>query len=73
VQTESDAVLQVSVLVQKGTAVHAAQVSTTPSIRYDPLAHVVHCEVAALVQVSCDTQPVMSLHGTHAVPEAFKW
>jgi hypothetical protein len=32
----------------------------------------VHCEVVALEQVPADRQPLIGLHRTHAVPEAFK-
>src|SRR5262245_43509227 len=43
-----------------------AQLSALPLTRYLPLPHDVHCESAALVQVTLEVQPATALHATHA-------
>jgi hypothetical protein len=41
------------------------QESATPSWRKEPLAQAVHCELLALVQVSCVRQPAISVQAGH--------
>jgi hypothetical protein len=50
-QNESEAVLQVSCEAQFATSVQIGQESATPFIRYEPVAHCVHCVSVAVEQV----------------------
>ena len=44
-----------------------AHVSAVPLTRYLPAAHAVHCESAAVVQVSDDVQPATAVHAPQTV------
>jgi hypothetical protein len=60
--------VHVSELVQCAIAVHNAQLSTLPCCRNLPLAHVVHCESAALVQLSELVQNATGVQAWQDIP-----
>jgi hypothetical protein len=63
---ESPPVVQVTGATQWSTAVHVGQVSATPSETYRPVAHWVHCEVVALLQVIGEIHPSIVLQSEQA-------
>jgi hypothetical protein len=56
VHCESAVEVHVIELMQSATAEHVTQESAMPSWRNVPLSHTAHCDVVALVQVSCVEQ-----------------
>ena len=68
-QTESVALVQVSVPVQLGMSVHASQVSAGPlSSSQNPISQSPHCESDESVHVTCIAHWATGVHTRHVPP-----